>query len=105
MTTTQTSSQVSATAFADELVKIAAAQKKQGKLGPWLRDAGIISAGAGLGTGAYMLTEKALAPKLGPKWNSLNPGTRRAVAGAGAAAATLGGMALAHRLAKEKQKK
>lgn len=104
MTTSQTSLPASVTAFTDELVKIAAASKKKGKLGRWLRDAGTVAAGTGLGTAGYMLTEKALGPKLGPKWNSLKPSTRRTVAGATSAATTVGGLILAHKLAKEKAK-
>lgn len=105
--TTRTSSLVSATAFADELVKIAAASlpsEKKGKLKSWLRDSGIIAAGTGLGTGAYMLGERGLGPMLGPRWNTLKPATRASVAGAASMAATVGGLLLAHKLMREKHK-
>lgn len=103
MTTTRTFSLASATAFTDELVKIAQANQKKGQFKKWLKDTSIVAAGTGLGTGAYMLGERALTKKLGPKWGSLTPATRRSVAGAASAAATVGGLLLAHKLAKEKK--
>lgn len=102
--TTPTFYLASATAFADELVKIAKANQKKGQFKKWLKDSSIVAAGTGLGTGAYMLGERALAPRLGPKWNSLKPATRASVAGAASMAATVGGLLLAHKLMKERQK-
>ncbi len=105
--TTRTSSRASATAFVDELTKIAAAKapsEKKGKLKRWLKNSALVAAGTGLGTGAYMVAEKGVGSKFGKRWSSLHPNTRRGIAGAGAGAATVGGLLLASKLAKERAK-
>lgn len=107
MATTQTSSLPTATlvAFRDELEKISASgAEKRERAKKWLKGTAAVAAGTGLGTGAYMLGERAVSKKLGRRWSSLQPGTRRAVAGGAAGLATVGGMMLAQRMAKEKQK-
>jgi hypothetical protein len=91
--------------FSTELVKISADKtEKREKAKKWLKGSAAVAAGTGLGTGAYMLGEKAISKKLGKRWSSLAPATRRTVAGGAAGLATVGGMMLAQRLAREKQK-
>lgn len=104
MATTRTSSLPTATlvGFRTELEKISSDRSEKAK--KWLKGTAAVAAGTGLGTGAYMLGERAVSKKLGRRWRSLQPNTRRAVAGGAAGLATIGGMMLTQRLAREKQK-
>lgn len=93
--------------FLSELEKISEAHpgpERRERVKRWLKGTAAVAVGTGLGTGAYMLGEKAVSNKLGRRWSSLSPSTRRTIAGGAAGLATVGGMMLAQRLAREKQK-
>lgn len=90
-------------AFYDELEKISAAKAGEGKVGKWLKNTAIVSAGAGLGTAAYSAGHRALKKHGGPGWNRLSNARKAAILGPAAVAAGLTSAHLARKLLKKKR--
>lgn len=74
-------------ALFDELEKIA---EKNPKLKKWIRNAALITAGAGAGTAVAMVADRALTSVVGSKFNSLSRDAKMKLLGLGLGIATTG---------------
>jgi hypothetical protein len=95
-------------AFYDELEKIAVSEygaQNRDKLKRFMKSTVAIAAGAGVGSGLYMLGERA-ANKFGGTgtWKGLSLNSRKFVLGAASGAAGFGAAMAIRRLAEEKRK-
>jgi hypothetical protein len=95
---------ISRLSFYDELEKIASErQPKNNKVKRWLKSTAIVSAGAGIGTGAYMGGERLAKKLVGKRWDRMNPKTRLAILGPASALAGYGAARLTRKVMRKKQ--
>jgi hypothetical protein len=92
-------------AFLDELEKIAEAMAGEEDRKKWLKNALLIAAGAGAGTGAVMLGDRAIGKVIGPSWGAMSPAAKRLLVGPALGLTTIGALVAAERLYEEQQKK
>lgn len=104
-TATSSLSSVGLAALFDELEKIAADQeKKQSKWKSRAKNIGLTALGAGAATGASMLADHYLTPKLSPGWRALHPVTRNMIGAAVIGGGSLAAGALAKKLYEERKR-
>lgn len=101
---TSSVSSVGQAAFLDELEKIAEELTKKEQVKRYLKGALLISAGAGAGTGAVMLADKALS-RAAPAWNSLSPTVKKLIVGPALGITTVGALVAAQKLREEQIKR
>lgn len=107
MATMQTFSASSASqaAFLDELEKIAEELSRKEQTKRFLKGALTIAAGAGAGTGAVMLADKAVGKVVGQHWSSLSPAVKKLIVGPALGLSTVGGMMAVQKLREEQNKR
>ena len=90
----------------DELLKIAEdGEKKPGKFKKWLKSSLLIAGGTGAGTAAAMAADKFLTPRLGPKFQSLSPATRKLILGSASGLALAGSYLAGRKILEERHKR
>lgn len=87
----------------DELEKIAETEQSK-KVKHWLKNTAIVAAGTGAGTGAMMITEKALSSVVGPHWATMSPTSKKLIVGSLIGLSSVGAGLAAKKLFEERQK-
>lgn len=96
----------SADGFFDELQKIAAAyhQERRDSAKKFLKNTGLIMAGAGVGSALTTVADKFVGTKLGPAWGRLDPKVKKLIIGPLIGAGVMGSRVALRKMYEEKTK-